>query len=117
MATAVGSATYNSQKPLREGPARAANRSPGCRAIKNGREAVSVSLGYGGESGRPREDHRGSSTAILLRWGSPLSSAPPHRRPVGIAPGGGVSVRSEVCEGQRGLAPALLLRPGPALGE
>lgn len=71
MAGAVGSATYNSQKPLREGHARAANQRPRCRAIKSGRAGSSASLGYGGEVGLGCEDHRGPSTAILLRWGSP----------------------------------------------
>lgn len=50
-AGAVGSAIYNSHRPLREGRAPAANRSPRRSAIKGGLGPVSFSLGYGGESG------------------------------------------------------------------
>lgn len=75
MAGAAGSAAYNSQKPLRESPAPAANESPRCRAIKCDRGGASASFDYGGESGRWCGNHREPSVAILRRWGSPAASA------------------------------------------
>lgn len=123
MAALEGSGAYNSQEPLREGPPPAANRSPRCRARKGGRGSISASLCDGGESGWPcgtSGDHPWPSMAI---HGHPSSlglsrcSAPPHRLPLSIVRGGGASVRSEGCGGQRGLVPALLPRPGPSPGE